>query len=133
MSYSWDGGSIFGNTNGDAVFGGGGGGGNVATQTGNYSTGNGWADRLFNTGQDIFSQFLDVKKDQWLIDERTKLLQAQNQQMKMLGTVEQPVQTNAQTLEPWQIAALQQSQSTASNQKLLMWVLVAAVAYTALK
>lgn len=134
MSYSWDGGSIFGDMSGNDVFGSGGsgsGGGGGASAP--ISTGNTWLDRLYSDGRDIFSDFLDLKKDQWLIDEKTKLARAQMQQQQMLGTVEQPSQVNAQALEPWQIAALQQSQSTAKNQKLLIWALIAAVAYTALK
>lgn len=108
------------------------GGGSAATDT-SLSSGNSWTDRLFGFGKDVFSGYLDLKSEQLLINEQTKLALAQQQQQQMLGFVEQPTNVGGQTLEPWQVAALSQGQQSANNQKLILFGLVGLGLYLAFK
>jgi hypothetical protein len=107
------------------------GGGEVDPVTGSASTGNTWADRVFGFGKDIFSGYLDLKTSQILLNEQTKLALAQQQQDNLLQTVEyvEPAVDNV-TLQPYQLAAMQQSQS---NDKLLTYGLIGVGLFLLLK
>lgn len=102
------------------------------SDAGIYSGGNngGLLDEVVSFGKDIFSGYLDLKSKELLMSEQTKLLLAQQQQNNLLSSVERPVQTNAQTLTPEQIASLMGgSAGSSSNNQLLILAAIVGVAF----
>jgi hypothetical protein len=125
---TWVNTDIFGNGNYDL-------GGSLSLPTVPPSTGGTFASDIFGFGKDLFGGYLELKGQEALVSEQTKLALALQNQNQMLGVAEQQTNVNAQTLEPWQIAALTNSSNSAFgiSDKNLMWLLFAAVAYTAIK
>jgi hypothetical protein len=125
----WENTDIFGGQNVDF------GGSLSLPSTSAPTSGGSFVSDVFGFGKDLLGGYLDLKSQELLISEQTKLSLAQQQQYQMLNTPEQSTNVNAQTLEPWQIAALTNSNNSTFgiSDKNLMWLLFAAVAYTAIK
>lgn len=86
-----------------------------ATNTGGeFVSNDGFFNNLFGFGNDVLSGYLNIKSQEMLLDEQTKLLLAQQQQANLLGTVETPNQVNVQTLTPLELALLNQQGGSGS-------------------
>lgn len=71
-------------------------GGAISTAgTGSNPSGSSWTDRIFSTGTDFVSQFLDYQAQSRLLEEQTKYKLAEQQQRQMLGIAEMPQNVNA--------------------------------------
>lgn len=110
------------------------------TTTGGGSIFSGLTDSVFggqlaSFGKDLFSGYLDLQGQKILISEQAKLAAAQNEQAKLLGTVEQPQNTNAQTFTPEQLAALSGAASSGGggNNNLLLLAGLAGLVYLVVK
>lgn len=89
-----------------------------------------WTDRIFATGTDFVSQFLDYQAKTRLAQEQYKFQLAANQQQSVLGTAEVPQNVQAATVginyqQPQTIAGL--------DKNMVLFGVVALVAYLAIK